>query len=114
MAQTCDLVSRTCVPCLGGAQPLKGADLRRLEAQLGGNWKVVDEHHLEKTYKFKDFKDALAFVNRVGEVAEAEGHHPDIALAWGKVTLKVWTHKIAGLHENDFIFAAKADRRLSG
>jgi 4a-hydroxytetrahydrobiopterin dehydratase len=70
---------------------------------------VIDEHHLEKQYKFKDFQGALEFVNKVGEMAEAQGHHPDVYLAWGKVKLTVWTHKIKGLHESDFIFAAKAD-----
>ena len=112
MAEACDLTSRTCVPCRGGVEPLKGEALRKLAARLGGGWQVVDEHHLEKTYRFKDFAGALAFVNRVGAVAEAEGHHPDIALAWGRVTLTVFTHKIGGLHENDFILAAKADQCL--
>jgi len=112
MAETCDLTSRTCVPCRGGVAPLKGEPLKLLAAQLGQGWQVVDEHHLEKTYRFKDFAGALAFVNRVGAVAEAEGHHPDIALAWGRVTLTVFTHKIDGLHENDFILAAKADQCL--
>ena len=110
MAETCDLTSRTCVPCRGGVAPLKGDAVDTLAGQLGEGWHVVDEHHLEKTYRFKDFAGALAFVNRVGAVAEAEGHHPDIALAWGRVTLTVFTHKIDGLHENDFILAAKADR----
>lgn len=71
---------------------------------------MVDEHHLEKTYPFKDFREALAFTNRVGELAENQGHHPDIYLAWGKVQLKIWTHKIDGLTESDFVFAAKADQ----
>jgi len=113
MAQACDLTQRTCVPCRGGVEPLKGKPLQTLAAQLGEGWQVVGEHHLEKTYRFKDFAEALAFVNRVGAVAEAEGHHPDIALAWGRVTLTVFTHKIDGLHENDFILAAKADQRFT-
>ncbi len=70
---------------------------------------MVDEHHLEKEYRFKDFRAALAFTNRVGEVAEAQGHHPDIHLSWGKAKLIIWTHKIDGLTESDFIFAAKTD-----
>ena len=70
---------------------------------------VIDEHHLEKKYKFSNFRQALAFTNQVGELAETEGHHPDIYLAWGKVKLTVWTHKIDGLTESDFIFAAKVD-----
>ncbi|HEX5133458.1 MAG TPA: 4a-hydroxytetrahydrobiopterin dehydratase [Candidatus Krumholzibacteria bacterium] len=77
--------------------------------KLGGGWKVVDEHHLEKSYEFADFATALAFTNRVGAIAEAEGHHPDIHLAWGRVGLTIWTHKIDGLTESDFILAAKAD-----
>ena len=75
-------------------------------------WRVVDDHHLEKEYAFTDFKEALAFTNRVGELAESIGHHPDIYLAWGKVRLTVWTHKIDGLNEADFVFAAKADREF--
>jgi 4a-hydroxytetrahydrobiopterin dehydratase len=106
----CDLASKKCVPCQGGVPPLKGQELAKLQEQLGGQWQVVNEHHLEKSYKFKNFREALDFVNRVGEVAEAEGHHPDIFLAWGKVKLTVWTHKIDGLTESDFVFAAKVDQ----
>jgi len=92
--------------------PLKGEQLQRLSEQLGGSWAVVDEHHLAKEYRFPNFAEALAFANRVGELAEEQGHHPDIHLAWGKVLLEVWTHKIDGLTESDFIFAAKADAAL--
>jgi len=83
--------------------------LNELLDKLGGGWQVVDEHRLEKEYRFKDFRSALAFTNRVGELAETQGHHPDIHLSWGKVKLILWTHKIAGLSESDFILAAKAD-----
>lgn len=107
-----DLASKQCVPCSGGVPPLKGKDLRALHEQLGGDWRVVGEHHLEKEYVFENFRDALAFTIRVGEVAEEEQHHPDIYLAWGKVRLSVWTHKIDGLTESDFVLAAKADRAL--
>jgi 4a-hydroxytetrahydrobiopterin dehydratase len=107
-----DLASKRCVPCAGGTPPLKGQALDALLAQLGNNWKVVTEHHLEKEYKFKDFRQALDFTNRVGAVAEEQGHHPDIHLSWGKVVLTVWTHKIGGLTESDFVFAAKADKVL--
>lgn len=79
---------------------------------LGGGWRAVDDHHLEKEYRFKNFRQALDFTNRVGELAEEVGHHPDIYLAWGQVKLTVWTHKIDGLHQADFVFAAKADRAL--
>ena len=110
MAGIGDLASRDCVPCKGGTPPLAGAELRALERQLGADWRVVDAHHLEKTYRFPDFRSALAFVNRVGELAEEQFHHPDLHLAWGRVTLTIWTHKIDGLTESDFVFAAKAER----
>jgi len=106
---TNELAKMQCVPCKGGVPPLKGEGLENLHKQLNGDWMVVDDHHLEKQYKFKNFRQALAFTNQVGELAEAEGHHPDIYLAWGKVKLMVWTHKIDGLTESDFIFAAKID-----
>lgn len=101
------LAQKECVPCKGGIPPLKGMELQGLLEQLDGGWKVVDEHHLEKVFRFKNFREALAFTNRVGELAERQGHHPDIHLSWGMVKLKVWTHKIDGLTESDFIFAAK-------
>ena len=104
------LAEKECVPCKGGVPPLKGNDLAKLAGQLNGGWRVMNEHHLEKEYKFKDFRDALAFTNRVGELAEAQGHHPDIYLSWGKVKLTIWTHKNDGLTESDFVLAAKADK----
>jgi 4a-hydroxytetrahydrobiopterin dehydratase len=106
------LAEKECVPCKGGVAALKGPELTRLAAELGGGWQVVDEHHLEKEYPFKDFRSALAFTNKVGELAEGVQHHPDIYLAWGKVKLTLWTHKINGLTESDFVFAAKADKLL--
>ncbi len=105
-----ELAKLECIPCKGGTPPLKGAELAGMLEKLGGGWRVVDGHHLEKEYVFKNFRDALAFTNKVGELAESQGHHPDIYLAWGKVRLDVWTHKIEGLTESDFIFAAKADQ----
>src|SRR5215468_7588250 len=104
------LAEKECVPCKGGVPPLKGQDLDSLTRELQPGWCVVDEHHLEKEFKFPNFKEALAFTNKVGELAEAQGHHPDIYLAWGKIKLTIWTHKINGLTESDFILAAKADR----
>ncbi len=104
------LAGKKCVPCSGGVEPLKGALLTKLLKQLGNGWEIIDEHHLEKQYKFKDFAQALQFVNKVGQSAEQQGHHPDIYLAWGKVKLVLWTHKIDGLHENDFILASKDDK----
>jgi 4a-hydroxytetrahydrobiopterin dehydratase len=105
-----DLASRECVPCRGGVPPLDDAEIGRFLTDLGGDWTVVDGHHIEKEYRFKNFREALEFVNRVGELAEAVGHHPDIELGWGRVKLTLFTHKIDGLHESDFVFAAKADR----
>jgi len=104
-----ELAEKECVPCKGGVPPLKQRELTELLDKLGGGWRVVDEHHLEKEYRFKDFRMALAFINRIGELAETQGHHPDIYISWGKVKLAIWTHKIDGLTESDFIFAAKAD-----
>lgn len=103
-----DLASRKCEPCEEGTPAIKGPELRRLYGQLEG-WNLVNEHHLEKEYLFNDFREALAFVNRLGEVAEREGHHPDVFLTWGKVKVTLWTHSVGGLSENDFILAAKAD-----
>ncbi len=106
-----ELAKKNCVPCKGGVPPLKGDAIKPLQAQLDG-WEVIEEHHLRKTYKFKDFVQALAFVNRVGAIAEEQGHHPDMHLTWGSVRIEIWTHKINGLTESDFVFAAKADEAL--
>lgn len=103
------LAQKKCVPCRGGVPPLKGEELEKFQTELGGNWKVIEAHHLEKEFSFEDFKSALDFTNRVGALAEEEGHHPDIYLAWGKVKITTWTHKINGLTESDFILAAKID-----
>lgn len=108
------LAQKECVPCRGEVPALKGNELNKLAAELDNGWQVVREHHLEKSYKFKDFREALDFTNQVGALAEEQGHHPDIYLAWGQVKLTIWTHKIDGLTESDFIFAAKADRALQG
>ncbi len=104
-----DLAAKTCVPCRGGVPPLKGEELSLLQKQVDG-WNIIEEHHITKTFKFPDFRGALGFVNRVGELAEEQGHHPDISLAWGKVEITTWTHKINGLTESDFILAAKIDQ----
>jgi 4a-hydroxytetrahydrobiopterin dehydratase len=104
-----DLASKTCVPCRGGVLPLKGKELDGFLKQVAG-WKAVNEHHITKAFTFPDFVKALAFVNKVGAVAEEQGHHPDILLSWGKAEITTWTHKIDGLTESDFILAAKIDR----
>jgi 4a-hydroxytetrahydrobiopterin dehydratase len=106
------LAEKQCVPCQGGVPPLKGQELVRLARELDGGWQVVEERQLEKEYKFKDFREALGFTNQIGGLAEAQGHHPDIYLAWGKVKLTIWTHKVNGLTESDFVLAAKADKLM--
>ncbi|HBJ46096.1 MAG TPA: 4a-hydroxytetrahydrobiopterin dehydratase [Deltaproteobacteria bacterium] len=106
------LAQETCIPCRDGVPPLKGEELDALQEKLGNGWQIINEHHLEKEYIFADFRQALDFTVKVGEVAENQDHHPDIYLAWGKVKLTIWTHKIDGLTESDFILAAKADQEL--
>jgi 4a-hydroxytetrahydrobiopterin dehydratase len=103
------LAEKHCVPCRGGVPPLTPEQIKPLAIQLN-DWRVVNSHHVERQFKFPDFKTALDFVNVVGRIAEEEAHHPDIYLAWGKVEVKVWTHKIDGLTESDFVLAAKIDR----
>ncbi len=103
------LAEKTCVPCRGGVPPLKGKELEKLHTNVP-QWKIVDQHQIRREFKFPDFKQALDFVNRVGALAEEQGHHPDILLTWGKAEITLWTHKIDGLTESDFIMAAKIDR----
>jgi 4a-hydroxytetrahydrobiopterin dehydratase len=103
-----ELANRNCVPCRGDTPPLKGEELDGLRRQVPG-WEVVEEHHLRRAFKFKNFREALGFVNRVGELAEEQGHHPDISFGWGYAEVTVFTHKIDGLTESDFVFAAKVD-----
>jgi 4a-hydroxytetrahydrobiopterin dehydratase len=104
-----ELASKTCVPCRGGVPPLKGTGLEELSRQVPG-WEVVEEHHLKKVFRFDNFREALDFVNRVGELAEEQAHHPDISFGWGRAEITIFTHKIDGLTESDFILAAKVDR----
>lgn len=104
-----ELASKNCVPCRAGVPPLAGKDLEAFVRQVP-QWKVVDAHHLTREFKFPDFLQALAFVNKVGELSEGQGHHPDILLAWGKAEVTTWTHSINGLTESDFILAAKIDK----
>jgi len=104
-----ELAEKECIPCRGAVPPLNEQEASELLARLGVGWRVVDGHRLEKEFRFGNFREALAFTNRVGELAEAQGHHPDIHLSWGRVVLTIWTHKINGLTESDFVFAAKSD-----
>ncbi len=92
--------------------PLKGEALEKLLEQLGEDWDLVDDHHLEREYEFDNFVDALAFVNKVGGLAEELNHHPDVCLGWGYAEVAIWTHAIEGLTEADFVFAARTDRLL--
>lgn len=105
-----NLADKNCVPCRGGVPPLRGKELEEFHGSVP-NWTVTHEHHIQREFRFPDFKQALDFVNRVGEIAENQGHHPDILLSWGKVEITLWTHKIDGLTESDFIMAAKIDRQ---
>lgn len=109
MAQLAD---RTCIPCRGGVPPMERPLAQQMLAELGAEWQLRENGYLflEKTYRFKDFSEALDFVNRVGALAQEQAHHPDIYLSWGRVTVQIWTHKINGLTESDFVFAAKCDR----
>lgn len=104
-----ELAQKECVPCKAGAPQLIGSAMRVLFEKLSNGWSIVDDHHLVKEYRFKNFREALDFTNRIGELAESQNHHPDIHLAWGRVQVSIWTHKINGLTESDFILAAKID-----
>jgi len=110
--ESCALADGVCEPCRGGVPPLTEAERAPLLAQLD-HWQVIDGHHLRKEIAFPDFASALAYVNRVGALAEKNGHHPDLYLAWGKVRIELWTHKIDGLTRSDFVLAAQCDRALT-
>ncbi len=103
------LADQDCVPCKGGVPPLEPDRVNELLPQLD-DWTVEQEYHLTRTYRFRNFAEALEFTTRVGAIAEQQNHHPDLHLAWGKVKVEIWTHKIKGLTESDFIFAAKVDK----
>ncbi len=102
-----DLASKKCIPCSVGAPSLMEDEIEELKKSLKEGWEVIDNKKLKKIFKFRNFKEALDFTNKIGAIAEEEGHHPDIHLSWGRVVIELWTHKIGGLHENDFILAAK-------
>lgn len=106
---TSTLAEKQCEPCRGGVPPMEHEKAQRLLAELESGWRVVENHHLSREFTFPNFRKALDFVNRVGEIAEEQGHHPDVYLTYGKARINIWTHKIDGLTESDFILAAKAD-----
>ncbi len=112
-----DLAARACVPCRGGVPPLTGDEIAPLLAQIGADWRVVERADpkrgtvtiLRRSYRFSDFAQALRAAALVGEMAEEQQHHPDLRVSWGRLEVEIWTHKIGGLTESDFIFAAKCD-----
>lgn len=107
---SCDFSKKHCVPCTEGTLPLKGEVLKKLFKNVDTGWKIINQHHLEKIFYFKDWIEAITFTNQLGKIAEEEGHHPDVFLSYGKVVVQLWTHKIDGLSESDFILAAKYDK----
>jgi len=109
-----DMKMKTCIPCEGSFPPLQADQLETLHKHVP-DWEIIEvdgEFRLKRTFTFRDFKGALSFTNAIGEIAEEQGHHPVIELTWGRVTVQWWTHKINGLHENDFIMAAKTDQLI--
>ena len=109
-----DLAAKNCPPCDEATKPMSGSELDIYQRRLGSGWNVMNGHHLEKTFNFKNFQEALDFTNKVGEIAESAGHHPDIYLTWGEVKVTIFTHKVDGLTENDFVLAAKLEDQLKG
>ena len=107
------LAENQCIPCKGGVPSLEAGTIQELLGQVETGWALNQAGHLEREYTFSNFADAWAFLNKVAEVAEDQNHHPDLFLAWGKCKVEIWTHKIKGLTESDFYFAAKADRAFS-
>ena len=105
-----DFASKNCVPCEGGVPPLNKAERTELISHIHGGWSVIDGHHLEREWSFPDFVSALVFTNTTGTICEEQGHHADFELGWRRVKAKIWTHKINGLTESDFVLAAKFDR----
>ncbi len=108
-----NLARRQCVPCRGGVPPLSADRIKSLRAQISESWKLVEGHHLQREIRRKDFRESLALANRIGEIAESQRHHPDLLVSWGKLTVTLFTHAINGLHENDFILAARIDELLA-
>ena len=104
-----DFTQKHCIPCEGGMPPLPPKEVEKYHASVPA-WKVLEHKKILKEFNFNDFKEAMVFVNKVAEIAEAEGHHPDLAISYNKVRIELWTHAVAGLSKNDFIVAAKIDR----
>jgi 4a-hydroxytetrahydrobiopterin dehydratase len=107
-----ELADRKCIPCNGDTPPLADHEIESLLTILDSGWQLNSRYHLSKVFRFRNFREAIGFTNKIGEIAEELGHHPDIYLAWGKVEIEIWTHVINGLSENDFILAAKIDKLL--
>jgi 4a-hydroxytetrahydrobiopterin dehydratase len=103
------LIDKVCVPCQGGISPLDRVTTHELLIELGASWQINEIGHLYKQYLFDDFMQSLRFANKIAEIAEKEAHHPDLIIAWGKCAVEIWTHKIDGLTESDFILAAKIE-----
>ena len=101
------LEDKKCKPCEGSVEPFTQEEIEEMKQEISSEWEAVDNHHLRREFDFDDFESALDFVNRIGEIAEEEGHHPDIYLTWGEAAIEIYTHEIDGLHENDFIIAKK-------
>jgi len=110
MTDSCSLADQACAPCRGDVPPMAQAEAQAMLTQLDDAWSLNGQGHLQRDYSFSDFMGALQFANAVGAIAEEEGHHPDLLVAWGRCGIEIWTHKIGGLAEADFILAAKADR----
>jgi 4a-hydroxytetrahydrobiopterin dehydratase len=104
------LADNKCIPCRGGVPPLSSEVAQALLQQLGEGWGLNSDEHLERVYSFGNFNDAMTLANAVAKIADDENHHPDLYVAWGKCSVEIWTHKISGLTESDFYFAAKVDR----
>ncbi|MFL2956808.1 MAG: 4a-hydroxytetrahydrobiopterin dehydratase [Candidatus Thalassarchaeaceae archaeon] len=104
-----DLANRECIPCKGGVPPMTAQEAQGMKSEVNSYWDVIDGHHLERVWTFSDFESALDFVNAAGAICEQQGHHADFELGWGRVKALIWTHKIDGLTESDFILAAKFD-----
>lgn len=110
MVEEEDLSSKDCIPCKGGVPSLTDNEMSKLIVNLNNNWKILEGHHLERIWTFDNFKQALKFTNSAGNICEEQNHHADFELGWGRVVTKIYTHKIDGLVESDFILASKFDQ----